>query len=45
MTKTVHEAGDLYDPADLIKKIAGERINVNPYLKYLDQKYAWVYDY
>jgi carboxypeptidase Taq len=45
LTKTVHEAGDLYDPADLIKKIAGERINVNPYLQYLDQKYAWVYDY
>jgi len=45
LVKNVHEYGDLYDPAVLIKKITGEEINVNPYLNYLDKKYSWVYGY
>jgi carboxypeptidase Taq len=45
LTETVHAPGDLYDPAELIRKITGEKINVKPYLQYLDKKFAWVYDY
>jgi len=45
LTENVFTHGNLYDPAVLIKKIAGERINVKPYLKYLNKKYSWVYGY
>ncbi len=45
MTDNVHNYGALYDPAVLIKKIAGEEINVNPYLAYLNKKYSWIYGY
>ncbi len=45
LTKNVHEYGDLYNPAALIKKITGEEIHVEPYLNYLNQKYSWVYGF
>ncbi len=45
LTKNVHYYGDLYDPSVLIKKITGEQINVKPYLKYLNSKYSWIYEY
>ncbi len=41
----VHNYGNLYDPAVLLKKITGEGINVKPYLAYLNKKYSWVYGY
>ena len=45
LTENVHHYGNLYDPAVLIKKIAGEEINVKPYLEYLNRKYSWIYGY
>jgi len=45
LTENVHHYGNLYDPAELIKKITGKQINVNPYLQYLDKKYSWIYEY
>jgi len=45
LVKNVHSYGDLYDPADLIKKIAGEKITVKPYLKYLNTKYSKLYGF
>ena len=45
MVKNVHQQGDLYDPAVLVKKITGEEMNVKPYLEYLDNKCSWVYGY
>ncbi|UCB60320.1 MAG: carboxypeptidase M32 [Candidatus Bathyarchaeota archaeon] len=45
LTENVHQHGNLYDPADLIKRITGESLNVQPYLKYLDEKCAWIYGY
>lgn len=45
LTENVHNYGNLYDPPLLIKKIVGEEISVEPYLEYLDKKYAWVYQY
>lgn len=45
LTQNVHAYGDLYDPADLIRKITGEPLNVKPYLSYLDKKYQWIYQY
>ncbi len=45
LVQNVHRPGNLYDPPVLIKRIAGEEINVKPYLDYLDKKFAWVYGY
>jgi carboxypeptidase Taq len=45
LTANVHAYGNLYDPADLIKKVTGEPLNVKPYLNYLNQKYQWIYQY
>jgi carboxypeptidase Taq len=45
MTKNVHSQGNLYDPAELIKKIAGTEINVKPYLNYLNSKFSELYDF
>jgi len=45
LVENVHQQGDLYDPAILVKKITGEEMNVKPYLEYLDNKFSWVYGY
>lgn len=45
LTTNVHSYGNLYDPPDLIKKIAGEEINVKHYLDYLNEKYSKLYEY
>jgi carboxypeptidase Taq len=45
LIKNVYHHGNLYDPQDLMKKITGERININQYLNYLDEKYSKLYEY
>jgi carboxypeptidase Taq len=45
MAKNVHSYGDLYDPADLLKKITGEEINPKHYINYLDAKFSKLYEY
>ncbi|MFQ5836246.1 MAG: carboxypeptidase M32 [Candidatus Bathyarchaeia archaeon] len=45
LVKNVHSCGDLYDPADLIKRITGEGLSVKPYLNYLYEKYSKLYDF
>jgi carboxypeptidase Taq len=45
LTKNVHNHGNLYDPADFIKKITGEELRVKPYLNYLHKKYSKLYDF
>jgi carboxypeptidase Taq len=45
LTKNIHVQGDLYDPAELIKKITGSGLNVKPYLNYLEQKYSKLYGF
>jgi carboxypeptidase Taq len=41
----VHSQGNLYDPADLIRKITGTKLDVKPYLNYLNKKYQALYDF
>ena len=41
----IHQYGNCYDPQDLLKKITGEGINIQPYLNYLEAKYSTLYDY
>jgi carboxypeptidase Taq len=45
LVKNVHSYGDLYDPADLIKKITGKELDAEPYLEYLREKYSGLYGF
>ena len=45
LTKNVHHYGNLYDPADLIKRITGEELSVKPYFNYLHRKYSKLYGF
>jgi carboxypeptidase Taq len=45
LIKNVHSQGDLYDPADLIKKITGKKLDAKPYLEYLKEKYSALYGF
>jgi len=45
LARNVHSYGNMYDPSDLIKKITGEKLNVKPYLNYLETKYSMLYDF
>jgi len=45
LAKNVHNHGNLYDPADLIRRITGEELNVKPYLNYLHKKYSKLYGF
>jgi carboxypeptidase Taq len=45
LTKNVHSYGDLYDPADLIWRITGKKLDAEPYLGYLREKYSWLYGF
>jgi len=45
LTKNVHSYGDLYDPADLILRITGKKLDAEPYLEYLREKYSGLYGF
>jgi len=45
MVENIYHYGNLYDPADLIKKVTGEKINAKYYLDYLNDKYSKLYGY
>lgn len=42
---SIHEKGDLYDPAELIERATGESVNSADYLKYLNEKYGNLYGF
>jgi carboxypeptidase Taq len=44
LIKNVHNCGNLYDPADLIKRITGKKLEAKPYLEYLSEKYSKLYN-
>jgi carboxypeptidase Taq len=45
LIKNVHRQGDLYDPADLIRRITGKPLDAKPYLEYLTEKYGKLYGF
>jgi carboxypeptidase Taq len=45
LVKNVHSYGNLYDPPELIRKIAGKELSVKPYLNYLNEKYSKLYGF
>jgi carboxypeptidase Taq len=45
MIENVHNKGNLYDPADLVKEVTGESLTVKPFIAYLEKKYAKIYGF
>jgi carboxypeptidase Taq len=45
LIKNVQSQGNLYDPAELMRRIAGKELNAEPYLKYLNEKYSGLYEF
>jgi carboxypeptidase Taq len=45
LVSNIYNRGNLYDPADLIKKATGTELTVKPYLKYLQNKYSKIYGF
>jgi carboxypeptidase Taq len=45
LVNNIHRVGNLYDPADLIKRITGSELVVDPYISYLNKKYAGLYGF
>jgi len=45
LTENVYSYGNLYDPADLLKRITGEETSVTHYVDYLNSKYSRLYEF
>jgi carboxypeptidase Taq len=45
MTEKVHLPSNLYDPADLMERITGEKVNPQYFIDYLNKKYSELYDF
>jgi carboxypeptidase Taq len=45
LVKNVHSSGNLYSPAELIKRITGRELAVDPFLSYLNRKYSGLYGF
>ena len=43
LRNNIYNKGNLYNPADLIKKVTGTELTVQPYLQYLQEKYSTLY--
>jgi len=41
----VHQKGDLYAPADLVKEVTGQNLTVKPFISYLERKYSKIYGF
>ncbi len=43
LVENIHSYGNLYDPLELIEKVTGGGLSINPYFNYLSQKYSRLY--
>jgi carboxypeptidase Taq len=41
----VHSKGDLYNPADLVRKVTGRDISIDPFIAYLNKKFGDIYGF
>lgn len=39
----VHEHGKKFEPKDLLEKVTGEKLNINYFMDYLEEKYSKIY--
>ncbi len=45
MKKKVHHESAMYDPTDLMEKIAGTKLTAEPFLKYVEDKYSAIFGF
>ncbi|MBD3173126.1 hypothetical protein GF326_11705 [Candidatus Bathyarchaeota archaeon] len=45
LTENVYGYGNLYDPEDLVEIVTGVGLVVDPFIDYLDRKFARIYGY
>jgi carboxypeptidase Taq len=45
LIENIHQQGNLYDPEELVKKVTGSNLDVEPFLNYLESKYKKLYKY
>ena len=45
LTENVYGYANLYDPEDLVEHVTGTGLVVEPFIKYLDEKFAAIYGY
>jgi len=43
LANNIYDRGNLYDPVELVKKATGANLTVEPYLRYLKEKYSGLY--
>jgi carboxypeptidase Taq len=43
LAKHIHSQGNLYDPADLVRNVTGQDLNIAPFIQYLERKCKYVY--
>lgn len=41
----IHSYGALYDPTDLTRRVTGKKLDAEPYLQYLQEKYSKLYGF
>ena len=45
MKKNVHLESAMYDPADLMEKVTGQKLTAKPFLEYVENKYSTIFDF
>jgi carboxypeptidase Taq len=45
LKENVHSKGNLYDPADLVRKVTGKDLEIEPFIYYLKQKMGRIYGF
>jgi carboxypeptidase Taq len=45
MKKKVHLESAMYDPADLMEKVTGNRLTAEPFLEYVENKYSTIFGF
>jgi len=43
LAQHIHSQGNLYDPADLVRNVTGQDLNIAPFIQYLERKCKYVY--
>ena len=43
LSENIHKWGKRLDPCELLKKVTGEDLSVEPFLKYIEEKYSKIY--
>jgi carboxypeptidase Taq len=45
LIENIYMYGNLYDPEDLVKKVTGSNLKIEPFINYLDAKFKKLYRY